>query len=160
MTSRTVLAATFAVGFGLSLVAHAQTRRPPIASGKPKVDLVETVGCVERKSGTPVTWWLTSAANPKTTTVGFVTVTDVESARSLPLGNNSFQLIGVDDFLDAEALLQDPERSKFTTPETANATAQLRVGRKVLVKGLFIEADGQKRINLTQVISLADACGS
>jgi hypothetical protein len=157
---RTALAAALALGVGLPLAVHAQSRRPPIASGKPKVDLVDTVGCVERKGGTPATWWLTSAANPKTTTVGFVTETDLESARSLPLGSNSFQLIGVADFLDAEALLQDPERSKFTTPATANATAQLRVGRKVLVKGLFLDTDGQKRINLTQVISLAEVCGS
>ncbi|OFW24726.1 MAG: hypothetical protein A3H97_20105 [Acidobacteria bacterium RIFCSPLOWO2_02_FULL_65_29] len=160
MRIRATWAAALGIGFGLSLAPHAQTRRPPIASGKPKVDLVETVGCVDRKAGNPVTWWLTRAADPRITTAGFVTTTDVESAKSLPLGTNALQLIGVSDFVDAEALLQEPERSRFTTSETANATGQLRAGRKVLVKGLFIEADGQKRINLTQVISLAAICGS
>ena len=160
MTARTALAAALAVGFGWPLVVQAQARRPPIASGKPKVDLVDTIGCVERKDGNPVAWWLTRAAPPKTTAVGFVTASDVDSAKSLPLGTNSFLLIGAVDFLDPDALVQDPERSKFTTPATANGTAQLRAGRKVFVKGLLLDADGQKRINLTQVISLADACGS
>jgi hypothetical protein len=160
MTARTALAAALAVGFGLPLAIHAQARRPPIASGKPKVELVDIVGCVERKAGSPDTWWLTNAASPKTTTVGFVTATDVDSAKSLPLGSNSFLLLGAVDFLDAEAVVKDPERSKFTTPATANATAQLRAGRKVLVKGLLLDGEGEKRINLTQVVSLADACGS
>jgi hypothetical protein len=140
-------------------VLHAQAR-PPIAAGKPKVDLVDVVGCVERKGGAPDTWWLRNAANPKVTTVGFVTASDVESAKNLSLGANSFELIGVVDFLDRETLLHDPDRSKFVTPETANATGQLRAGRKVLVKGLLLDADGHKRINLTQVISLAETCGS
>jgi hypothetical protein len=160
MMIRTALAVAFAVGLGFLPVLHAQARRPPIAVGKPKVDLVDVVGCVERTAGVAGAWWLRNAATPKVTTVGFVTATDVESAKSLPLGANSFELIGVTDFLDPDALLQDPDRSKFVKPESANATGQLRPGRKVLVKGLILEADGQKRINLTQVIGLADACGT
>lgn len=115
---------------------------------------------VSNRRPVSATWWLTSAAPPKTTTVGFVTAKDVDSAKGLPLGSNSFLLIGAVDFLDADALVKDPERLKFTTPATANGTAQLKAGRKVLVKGLLLDSEGEKRINLTQVISLADVCGS
>ena len=100
------------------------------------------------------------SASPKTTTAGFVTAKDVDSAKSLPLGSNSFLLIGAVDFLDADALVKIQSDRNSRRLRRRMATAQLRAGRKVLVKGLLLDGEGQKRINLTQVISLADVCGS
>ena len=138
--------------------AQAQQRRGEASAGTPKVGVVQSIGCAERRNGSPATWWLTRAAEPTATETTFFNAAEVEQARQLALAANAYQLIGVADFLDNEGLLQDAQRSQFTTRESANGSGQLRTGRKVVVKGLFIDAGGQKRINLTQVISVADTC--
>ena len=86
----------------------------------------------------------------------------MEKAKGATLGTNVFRLIGETDFLSVEELLKSGERSRFTTADTANASGQLRAGRKVLVKGLLVvsgDAGGEQRINLMSVVSLADSCG-
>lgn len=165
--NRTAVAAALAIGCCLPLVAEAQRGRGATGE-KPKVDVVQTVGCAERKSGSPPggsgprseleTWWLNRAADPRVSPPGMFNTTQVDEARSATLGSNVFQLIGVADFLDSEGLLKSGRRKEFTTPETANATGQLRSGRKVLVKGLLIEGGDQKGINLLSVIAVGDAC--
>lgn len=82
----------------------------------------------------------------------------VEEARKAPLGGLTFHLVGVADFLTPEELLESGQRKEFTTPETANATGQLRHGHKVLVKGALIDAGDQRRINLLSVVGLAESC--
>jgi hypothetical protein len=155
---RSCFLATAAISLGLPLGVFAQNRES-FGTAKPKVDVVRSFGCVERRHGSPVTWWLSSAADPTVTQSSLLNTTEVEQSKMQALGKNAFQLVGVADFLDADALLQQGQRSQFTTPATANATGQLRDGHKVIVKGLLIEAaDGQKRINLTAVLKLADAC--
>lgn len=135
---------------------------------KPKVDVVQSVGCAERKPGSlrgggPGTendsWWINRASEPRTAPPGIFNTTQVEAAKSVPLGTNTFQLVGVADFLEPEALLSSGQRKEFTTPENANATGQLRAGRKILIKGMLVEAGEAKRINLLTVIALSDTCG-
>jgi hypothetical protein len=121
---------------------------------KPTVDIIQTSGCAEQKSNV---WWLTRAGEPRTTTPGIFNSTQVETAKSSPLGTESFQLVGTADFVDAEELLRSGQRKEFTTPQNANATGQLRAGRKVLVKGLLIPGE-TRRINLMSVVALADTC--
>jgi hypothetical protein len=153
------------VGFSASLcallafppAASAQRGRGANTGEKPAVDVVQSVGCAARKPGSPETWWLNRAVDPRVAQPGIFTVPQVEQAKSVPLGANTFQLIGVADFLDAEGLLKSGQRREFTTPENANATGQLRDGRKVLVKGMLINAE-VKRINLLAVISLSESC--
>lgn len=85
----------------------------------------------------------------------------MEKAKGATLGTNVFRLIGETDFLSVEELLKSGERSRFTTADTANASGQLRAGRKVLVKGLLVVSEdvgGEQRINLMSVVSLADSC--
>ena len=138
--------------------AHALQRRGQ-AGGTPKVGVIQSIGCSETKGANPTTWWLTHAAEAKATATTFFNATEIEDAKALALGTNAYQLLGVADFLDVDGLLQQGQRSQFTTRETANASGQLRAGRKVVVKGLFVEgANGQKRINLTQVVSVSDSC--
>ena len=130
-----------------------------MAGGAPKVGVIQSVGCSETKGVKPATWWLTHATEAKATETTFFNATEIEDAKTLALGTNAYQLLGVADFLDVEGLLQQGQRSQFTTRDTANASGQLRAGRKVVVKGLLVEgADGQKRINLTQVVSVSDSC--
>ena len=123
---------------------------------KPQVEIVKTVGCAEKRSGTPATWWLTRAAEPEVVKGGVFDTDQVEEAKSSPLGAREFQLVGVADFLDTESLLEWGERSKFTTADQANASGELRERRTVLVKGLLIDADPVPRINLLAVVGLAD----
>jgi len=139
-------------------VLHAQRGRGHVTGPAPKVNIVQSIGCAERRAGNPATWWLTRAAEATATESTFFNANEVEASRTLALGSNAYQLIGVADFLDKDGLLQEGQRSQFTTRDTANASGQLRAGHKVIVKGLLIDADGQRRINLTQVVSVSDTC--
>lgn len=141
-------------------LAPASTRGQRLATttGEPAVEIVHTVGCVERRAG-EAEWWLTRAAEPTVSEAGVFDEDEVDEARAQALGTRAFHLVGVADFLGAEALLRSFDRSSFTTPDQVNATNELRAGRTVLVKGLLIEADDAARINLLAVVGLADACG-
>ena len=132
---------------------QAATRRP-----KPQVEIVQTVGCVERRTGEETTWWLTRAAEPTAVRQGVFNEVQVEEARQSTPGVGEFRLIGVADFLTAEGLLNFGDRALFTNPDQINATGELRGGRTILVKGLLIEADGEPRINLMSVVGLTDTC--
>ena len=136
----------------------AQRGRQANPGEKPAVDVVQSVGCVERRDGNPETWWLTRAVDPRVTPPGVFSTTQIDTARGLPLGANAFQLVGVADFLDTDGLLKSGRRREFTTAQNANATGEIRAGRKVLVKGMFITSGETKRINLLNVIGLADSC--
>lgn len=148
-------AAAFAAALVVPIDLHGQRGRG--ASGeKPAVDVVQTIGCAEQKANA---WWLTRAGAPRTTTGGIFNSKQIESAKAEALGTETIQLVGTADFVDAEELLRAGQRKEFTTPETANATGQLRAGRRVLIKGLLVPAGDTKRINLMSVVALADTCG-
>jgi hypothetical protein len=181
MVSRIAVAAALAIGLGTARGSDvgptfrsgdaraearaysrlaAQRGREGGPAEKPKVEIVQTVGCAERKSGSEnPTWWLVRAADPRGAPAAMFSSTQIEAAKNAAPGTQVFQLIGVADFLDTEGLLGSGQRKEFTTPETANATGALRQGHKVLVKGLLIDAANPKRINLLAVIGLADTCG-
>ena len=127
-------------------------------AAKPDVEIVQTVGCVERRSG-GAPWWLTRASEPEVARAGVFNNAQVDEAAETEPGSREFQLIGVPEFLGAEALLRSAERASFTTPDQVNATGDLGEGRTVLVKGLLIETDAGSRINLLAVVRLADTCG-
>ena len=137
---------------------HAQRGRGSASGAKPTVEVVQTVGCVERRDGSPETWWLTRAVDPRSAQPGIFAVPQINAAKSAPLGANTLQLVGVADFLDTEGLLREGRRREFTDAQNANATGELRAGRKVLVKGMYITTSDPKRINLLNVIALADSC--
>ncbi len=127
-------------------------------SSAPKVNIVQTVGCVERRSGDAAEWWLVQTAEPAVIQAGVFNRSEIQAARNTALGSGTFQLIGVADFLDAAGLLASADRRLFTSPEQVNATGELQEGRKVLVKGALIETDAESRINLLGVIGVADTC--
>lgn len=158
MTNRSVLAVALAIVTLCSPSMLAQRGGAPPGDGKAKVNIVQATGCVERRAGSPVTWWLTQAAPPVVTRDGVFNTVQVEEAKKSPPGAREFQLVGIADFLDAESLLQSANRAAFTRPDQANATGELKAGRKVLVKGPLIESGGVARINLLAVVGLADGC--
>lgn len=134
-----------------------QQRSPPGAQVKPKVDIVQTVGCVEHRTANGGQWWLTSATDPTVSREGVFTTVDIDTAKKAPRGTRAFRLIGEADYLDAEGLLKTQRRAEFTRAEQVNAPGVLRDGRTVLVKGLLITG-GEERINLLQVAAVADSC--
>ena len=154
--SRTLIA--FSVIVCCSSQAFAQRGRQGNPGEKPAVDVVQSVGCVERRDGNPETWWLARAVDPRLVQPGVFSTGQIDTARGLPPGANTFQLIGVADFLDTEGLLKSGRRREFTTAQNANATGELRPGRKVLVKGMLVTSGETKRINLLNVVGLADSC--
>ncbi len=137
-------------------LAHGQ--RLGATTGDPAVEIVQAVGCVERRAG-DAEWWLVRAAEPTVTRPGVFNSVQVDTAREQAPGEGEFELVGVADFLGAEALLRSFDRASFTTPDQVNATGELREGRTVLVKGLLIETEEAARINLLAVVGLADTCG-
>lgn len=123
---------------------------------EPTVRIIQTIGCATVEG---TNWFVTSATDPAETEEPFTNDPEVEDAQNASLGSNRFQLIGVAEFLDVEGLLNQFQRSDFTARDSVNASGQLVAGHKVAVKGLFIEDADPKRLNLTSVISLAEACG-
>ena len=159
ITNRLVLAVALVMGTPWSSVMVVQDVGRPSQTGKSKVDVVQTVGCVERRNGQQVTWWLTRAAPPTVTREGVFNRTQIEEAKkALARGSSEFRLVGVADFLDAEGLLKSGDRAGFTKPDQVNATGELREGRTVLVKGLLINAGAESRINLLAVVEMAGSC--
>jgi hypothetical protein len=151
--------AAVAVGFGASwpMLAAAQTAGSA-APPKAKVEIVQTVGCVAKRSGQPPSWWLTRAAAPTPTREGVFNRTQIDDAKkTLALGVREFHLVGVADFLDAEGLLQSGDRALFTSKEQVNATGELREGRAVMVKGLLVASGTEARLNLLEVVGLDEA---
>jgi hypothetical protein len=157
---RTAAVVATLVVLGVPVIAQQPPRdRRTTPQENPAVDIVQTTGCVERRAGSPDTWWLARAGDARVTQAGVFSAAQVEAAKALPLGTRSFQLVGVADFLDTEGLLKSGTRQEFTTAQNANATGDIRPGRKVLVKGMLVTAGEATRINLLNVVGLADTCG-
>ena len=145
--------------FSATVVAgQAQRDRRTTPQESPAVDIVQTVGCVEKRSGTPETWWLARAADTRVSQAGVFSAAQIEAAKALPLGSRTVQLVGVADFLDTEGLLKTGKRGEFTTAQNSNATGDVRAGRKILVKGMLVTTGDVARINLLNVVGLADSC--
>lgn len=159
MTNRAVLAGALAIATLWRPSLDAQSERQSAIRPKPKVDVVQTVGCVEQRDDPQTTWWLTRAATPTVSRPGVFNTLQVEEAKkTAAFGTHAFQLVGVAEFLDAEGLLRSGDRATFTAPDQVNATGELRAGRTVLVKGLLVESAAAARINLLAVVGLAETC--
>ena len=125
----------------------------PATAGTP---VVLVVGCA-RKSAQPQIWELIQAgAATESPRVG---ITTEEKAQLVTrrLGQNTYQLIGVADFVDVETSRQIGVRGEILSPSRVNTTAMLVSGHRVAVKGLYIEGT-PARINLTSVVDLGGGC--
>ncbi len=158
MIKRTAFACGLMVATAWPVAVHGQFGGLTARLKDPKVQIVQTVGCVEQRGDDAGGWWLTRAAEPTVVKPGVFDETQVEEAQNTETGSREFQLIGAAEFLDAKSQLEWGDRAQFTTAEQVNATNELRKGRTVLVKGLLIDPDGDARINLLSVVGLADTC--
>ncbi len=158
MIKRTAFACGLMVATAWPVAVHGQFGGLTARLKDPKVQIVQTVGCVEQRGDDAGGWWLTRAAEPTVVKPGVFDETQIEEAQNTETGSREFQLIGAAEFLDAKSQLEWGDRAQFTTAEQVNATNELRKGRTVLVKGLLIDPDGDARINLLSVVGLADTC--
>jgi hypothetical protein len=110
------------------------------------------VGCAS-KTSVPQIWDLTRAGARVESTRAGITTAEKDQVAKQPLGRDTYQLIGVADFVDAETSRTIGDRAKILTPRRVNATGMLVSGHKVAVKGLLIDAS-PVRINLTSVVDL------
>ena len=154
MKGRRVFGVFALLVFGMTIGIRAEQQESDLS--KPKVPLVSVVGCANHMPDG--TWMLTKATNGVESKVLFMGAKEIEEAKKKALGNNRYKLLGTPEFLTKEELLQDEQRAQFTRPPVANATGQLRDGRKLIVKGLLITAQNEERLNLVSVQQLADTC--
>jgi hypothetical protein len=140
-----------AIAIGV-LAAAAISAQPP-TGGAP---MVLTLGCAQPGAQAHI-WELTQAGSPLQTARPGITVEEKAQLQARPLGENRYQLIGVADFVDAEASRAIGVRGDILSPARVNATGMLIAGHRVAVKGLYIEGV-PPRINLTSVVDLGAGC--
>ena len=97
----------------------------------PKVEIVSVTGCL--RENPPNTWTLVSATDPVPSSANAPPPRDIPSPP--PAGKNEFRLIGV---------------SEFNLPAHKDHT--------VIVKGLYIKATPQSRLNMTSVTMVSASC--
>ena len=123
---------------------------------KPKSPLVMAAGCAA-PTDQPHIWMLSRAGELSASSQPAINAAEKEQAAKRPLGQDTYQLIGVADFVDVETARTIGVRGEILPAPRVNTTAMLVNGRKVAVKGLYIEAR-PPRINLTSVADLGGRC--
>jgi hypothetical protein len=102
-----------------------------VAQAAAKVDIVSVTGCL--KEASPNNWVIASATDPVPSSANAPAAKELPAAP--PVGKNEFKLIGV---------------SEFNLPAHKDRT--------VVLKGLFIKATPQSRLNITSVTDVAPGC--
>jgi hypothetical protein len=123
------------------------------AAGTP---VVMVVGCA-RARAQPHVWDLIHAGDRSESSRPGITTGEKAQLRGRGLGRNSYQLIGVADFVDAGTSRRIGVRGEILSPSRVNTTGMLVSGHRVAVKGLYIEGT-PPRINLTSVVDLGGPC--
>ncbi len=134
-----------------ALQAQAPTQAAPPAS-----PLVLVVGCAQKGPQIHV-WRLTNVGERSVAPQPSISSEEQAAASGRPLGGDTYELVGIADFVAPEISVQIGDRGGILTPERANATGALTPGHKVAVKGLYI-AGTPARINVTSVVPLAPRC--
>jgi mono/diheme cytochrome c family protein len=128
------------------------------------------VGCVAPTSAF-TTWRMTDASKLPVTEVPAdapaaaarvshnVTKDEKETASKQPAGSDTFELVGVADFVSPEQALQFATRKALYPIERVNATGALAANRRVAAKGVWIPGS-PARLNLTSVVVLSESCSA
>ena len=118
--------------------------------------VVMVVGCVIA-GAQPHIWDLIHAGDHMESSRPGITTEEKAQFGTRPLGQNTYQLIGVADFVDAETSRKIGVRGEILSRSRVNTTGMLVDGHRVAVKGLYIEGN-PARINLTSVVDLNRRC--
>jgi len=137
--------------------------------------ITTVVGCVAPGSS-PLMWRMTSGAklppvpvkgrdgealSPEAAAfraVHNVTKDEKDAAAKLAAGSDSYELVGVADFVAPQQALNVDARKALYPIERVNSTGALAPNRRVAAKGVWIPGT-PGRINLTSVVVLSDSCG-
>jgi hypothetical protein len=122
----------------------------------PRVPIVIAAGCA-RPTEQPEVWTLTAAGRHRESASPSITRDEQEFLAASPPGNERYLLVGVAEFVSAEASRTVGVRGHLLPASRVNATGMLADGQYVAVKGLYIAGDPQ-RINLTSVVDLGRQC--
>ena len=117
MIKRTAFACGLMVATAWPVAVHGQFGGLTARLKDPKVQIVQTVGCVEQRGDDAGGWWLTRAAEPTVVKPGVFDETQVEEAQNTETGSREFQLIGAAEFLDAKSQLEWGDRAQFSTAD-------------------------------------------
>jgi len=135
--------------------------------------ITAVVGCVAPGSSS-VAWRMTNAAkvepppskeqgaSPEATSFRAnhnVTKDEKEAAAKQVAGSDTFELIGVADFVSPEEALKFETRKALYPVDRVNSTGALAPNRRVAVKGVMIPGS-PARINLTSVVVLSESCSA
>jgi hypothetical protein len=88
-----------------------------------------------------------------------VTKDEKEAAAKQAAGTETFELVGVADFVSPEQALAFQSRKALYPVERVNSTGALASNRRVAAKGVWIPGS-PNRINLTSVVVLDERCGT
>lgn len=147
-----VLGATVSVVTVFTAAAHAQQK----PADKPKSPIVVVSGCAKPGSN-PAVWTLSNASERTEAPQPALNKEEQEAAAKRALGSDSYELVGVADFIPPDMSHSVGNRKDILTKERVNTTGKLQAGHKVIIKGLYI-AGTPSRINVTSVIDLAPSC--
>lgn len=123
-----------------------------------KSPMVLLVGCAAT-TAEPHIWILSQAGERTLSPTAGITTAEKRDLQNRPLGRDTYQLLGVADFVDADTAQRIGVRSRILSRPRMNTTAMLASGHKVAVKGLYIDAR-PPRINLTSVADLGGTCAT
>jgi hypothetical protein len=122
----------------------------------PKSPMVLAVGCA-RKGAQPNIWLLSHVGERTELSRPGITAEEKKHLPERLLGQDTYELIGVADFVDRDTSRTIGVRGEILSRSRVNATGMLVNGHKVAVKGLFIQGSSA-RINLTSVADLGPRC--
>jgi hypothetical protein len=153
MTPGTRALISIAVGAATMAADVRAVGQPPVAAATP---VVVAVGCAAESAQHHI-WELSHASAVVTSSVLGITTKERAELGGRSLGENTYRLIGVADFVDAESSKKIGVRGEILPRPRVNTTAMLAGGHKVAVKGLYINA-APATINLTSVVDLGRGC--
>lgn len=137
--------------------------------------ITTVVGCVA-PGDSPLMWRMTSAAklppvplkgrngetigpeSPSYRVAHNVTSDEKDAASRLAVGSDTFELVGVADFVSPSLARDIATRKALYPVERVNSTGALAPNRRVAAKGVWIPGS-PGRVNLTSVVVLSESCG-
>ena len=147
-----VLGATLSVVTVVAATAQAQ----PKPADKPKSPIVIVSGCA-KPGANPGVWTLSNVGERTEAPAPALNKDEQDAAARRTLGSDTYELVGVADFIPTEMSQSVGSRKVILTRERVNTTGKLQAGHKVIVKGLFI-AGSPNRVNVTSVADVAATC--
>ena len=88
-----------------------------------------------------------------------VTKDEKEAAAKQAAGTETYELVGVADFVSPQEAEKFETRKALYPVERVNSTGALAPNRRVAAKGVWIPGS-PNRINLTSVVVLDESCGT